>query len=112
MLPVVLTLIGLLVVVFLLANILVGSRSSTTAVEVARSKCSKDGFPAEKMLLNGYTINDGIFGFGGTATVEFGGDGSLGPDGKRKMAPLVLRVQLTKRMDLLGWEVVNIEQVT
>jgi hypothetical protein len=103
------SLIGLLVVVFLLANFLVGSGSSTTVVDVARSKCVKDGFPAEKMLVSSTYINNGMFGFGGTATVEFGSDGSFGPDGRRKMEPMALRVELSRRMNLLGWEVVRIE---
>jgi hypothetical protein len=103
------SLLGLLVVAFLVANFLVGSSASTTAVDVARSKCVRDGFPAEKMLVNGFTIKNGMFGFGGTATVEFGADGSFGPDGKRKMEPMVLRVELSRRMNLLAWEVVRIE---
>jgi hypothetical protein len=109
MLWAVLNLIGLLVVVFLVANFLAGSGSSTTVEDVARSKCVQDGFPAEKMLVHGYTINNGMFGFGGTATVEFGADASLGLDGRRKMEPLALRVELRRHMNLLSWEVVNIE---
>jgi hypothetical protein len=103
------SLIGLLVVVFLVANFLVGAGSSTTVVDVARSRCVKDGFPAEKMLVYSYTINNGMFGFGGTATVEFSADGGFGPDGKRKMEPSMLRVELSRRMNLLAWEVVSIE---
>jgi hypothetical protein len=102
-------LIGLLVVVFLVASFLVGSGSTTTVMDVARSRCVKDGFPAEKMLINNCTTNNGMFGFGGTATVEFGADGSFGSDGRRKMEPLVLRVKLSRRMNLSGWEVVSIE---
>jgi hypothetical protein len=105
----VLSLIGLVVGGFLVANLLVGSDSSTTVVEVARSKCVQDGFPAEQMLVYGYTINIGMFGFGGTATVELGADGSFGPDGKRKMEPLMLRVQLSRRTNLSAWEVLSIE---
>ncbi len=103
------SLLGLLVVVFLVANFLVGSGSSATVVDVARSECVKDGFPAEKMLVRGSTIDNGMFGFGGTATVEFGADGSFDPDGRRKTEPLVLRVKLSRRMNLSGWEVVGIE---
>jgi hypothetical protein len=104
-----LSLIGLLSVGFLFANFFVGSGSSTTVVDVARSKCVKGGFPAEKMLMNGYAIDNGMFGFGGTATVEFIADGTIGRDGKRKMEPLVLHVQLSRRMNLSGWKVVNVE---
>jgi hypothetical protein len=80
-------LIGLLVGGFLIANLLVGSGSSMTVVDVARSECVKAGFPAEKMQVRSYIIRNRMFGFGGTATVEFEADGRLGPDGKRKMEP-------------------------
>jgi hypothetical protein len=103
------SLLGLLVVVFLIANFLAGPGSSTTVVDVARSECVKDGFPADKMSVRGFTIDNGMFGFGGAATVEFTADGSFGRDGKRKRAPLVLRVELSRRMNLLAWEVVSIE---
>jgi hypothetical protein len=103
------TLIGLLVGIFLLACFFVGAGSSKTVVDIARSKCVEDGFPADKMLLRSYTIKNGIFGFGGRATVEFEADGRLGPDGKRKMDPLALRVELNRRTNLSNWEVVGIE---
>src|SRR5215469_8379222 len=103
------TLIGLLIGLFLLANFLVGAGSGTTVVNIARTGCVHAGFPADKMVLRGYEINNGILGFGGTATVEFEADGRLGPDGKRKMEPLALRVELRRRMNLSNWEVVGIE---
>jgi hypothetical protein len=102
-------LLGLLVVVFLAANFLVGGGSSTTVVEVARARCLKDGFPADKMLLISYSGNGGMFGFGQTATVEFAADRSFGPDGKNKMEPLMLHVKLSRRMNLLPWEVDSVE---
>jgi hypothetical protein len=105
----VLSLLALVVVGFLLANFFVGPGSSKTVEDVARSKCVKGGFPAEKMLVSSSEINNGMFGFGGTAAVVFNADGSFGPDGKRKMEPLVLRVQLSRRMNLSDWEVVSIE---
>jgi hypothetical protein len=105
----VLSLLGLVIVGFLVANFFVGSGSTKTVEDVARSKCVKDGFPAEKMLLRSLETNNGMFGFGGTATVEFVSDGSFGPDGKPKMEPLVLRVALSRRMNLTGWEVIGIE---
>ncbi len=102
------SLIALLVVVFLFANFWVGSGSADKVVEVARSKCVQDGFPAEKMPLGGYAIDNGMFGIAGHATVEFHADGSIGPDGKRKMEPLMLRVELRRRMNLMAWEVVSV----
>jgi hypothetical protein len=102
-------LVGLLVVVFLLVNFFAGPGSSTTVVDVARSRCVKDGFPADKMSVHSFTIDNGMFGFGGAATVEFTADGSFGRDGRRKRAPLVLRVELSRRMNLLAWEVDGIE---
>ena len=102
-------LLGLLVVLLLAANFFVGVGSSTTVVEVARARCVEDGFPAEKMVLIRYAGDSGMFGFGQTATVEFGADRSFGPDGKNKMEPLMLRVKLCRRMNLLPWEVVSVE---
>jgi hypothetical protein len=105
----VLSLLALAVVGFLLANFFVGSGSSKTVEDAARAKCVKDGFPAEKMLVSSCEIDNGMFGFDGTATVVLSADGSFGPDGKRKMEPLVLRVKLSRRMNLADWEVVGIE---
>jgi hypothetical protein len=102
-------LVGLLVIVFLLANFLVGSGSSTAVVDVARSQCIKDGFPADKMLVGEYMADNGVFGFGGTAILKFEADRSFGPDGKPKMEPLVLRVELRRHMNLSAWEVVDIK---
>jgi hypothetical protein len=102
-------LIGLLIGIFLLANFFVGAGSSKTVVDIARSKCVEDGFQADKMLLGSYTIKNGTFGFGGTATVEFEADGRLGPDGKRKMEPLALRVELRRPTNLSSWKVFGIE---
>jgi hypothetical protein len=90
-------LIGLLVVVFLAANWWVGGGSSATVEEVARSRCIKDGFPAQTMVLresSGNTNNP--FGFGGRATVVFGGSGKL------------LRVELRRSMNLTEWEAVSV----
>jgi hypothetical protein len=102
------SLIALLVVVFLVASFLVGAGSFDTVVDVARSKCIKDGFPAQNMIAYEVTVDNGMFGFGGRATVRFGADGSFGPDGKRRMEPLELRVELRRRMNLSEWEVVSI----
>jgi len=84
-------LIGLLLVV----NLLVGG-GSTAMVDDARSKCVKDGLPAENMNLIRYECDEGRFGFGGRGLVEFGPEGT---------DPLeILRVELSKRMNLLGWQ--------
>src|SRR5262249_13307183 len=109
MLWAVLSLIGMLLVVFLLANFFVGAGSSATVIDVARSRCVQDGFLAENLLVNGFIVKNGMFGFGGTATVEFGADGSFARDGRRKMEPLLLRVRLSRRMYLSEWEVDSIE---
>jgi hypothetical protein len=103
--------LGLLVVVFLVANFWVGSGSSRTVVDIARSKCLTDGFPAEGMIADNIEIDNGMFGFGGRATVEFGRDGRKGefdPAGKR--IPNRLRVELRRRMNLLKWEAVRVVQ--
>jgi hypothetical protein len=60
------------------------------------------------MLVGEYMIDNGMFGVGGTATVKFEADRSSGPEGKPKMEPLVLRVELKRRMNLSAWEVVGI----
>ena len=98
--------IGLLVVVFLAANLWVGSGSTATVVDVARFKCVKDGFPAQNMAVTYVHFNSGIFGFGGHATVEFN---SVGMDPAR---PKPLRVELRRHMNLLEWEAVSVVQVT
>ena len=111
-------LIGLLLVVFVVANWWVGSSSSATVQAVARSKCIKDGFPAETMQVMEYAEEPGfggfggIGGFGGHATVVFrrgyGRDGLIefGTDGKR--IPFELRVELRRSMNLTEWEAVSV----
>jgi len=90
-------LIGLLVVVFLVANWWVGGGSSATVEDVARSKCIKDGFPAQTMVLaESWGQDNNMFGFGGRATVVFAGDGKL------------LRVELRRSMNLMKWEAVSV----
>jgi hypothetical protein len=100
--------LGMLVVLFLAANLFVGPGSTATVVEVARSQCIQEGFPAEKMIVSEVSLDNGLFGFGGHATVEFAADGSFGRDGKRKMKPLILHVALRRRMNLEAWEVVKV----
>jgi hypothetical protein len=102
--------IGLFLLGLLLANFLVGSGSSAAVVEAARARCVQGGFPAKKMLCTSSYVDNGAFGFGGTATVEFAADGRFGPDGERAAGPLVLRVALSRRMNLMAWEVVSIER--
>jgi hypothetical protein len=106
-------LIGLLVV----ANWLVASGSTETVVNVARSKCVKDGFPAQTMIAYEIEMDNGMFGFGGRATVVFGRNGRFGPDGRivefgpdGQRIPIELRVELRRRMNLLEWEAVSVVQ--
>jgi hypothetical protein len=115
MLQAVALLIGLLVVVFVVANWWVGSGSSATVVDVARSKCVKDGFPDQTMLSQETDVDSNMFGFGGRATVVFYRDGKFGrdgriiefsPDGQR--IPIELRVELRRRMNLMEWEAVSV----
>jgi hypothetical protein len=117
MLQAVAVLFGFLVVAFLVANWFVGSGSTATVVDVARSKCVKDGFPAKVMLANRYEIDNGMFGFGGRATVVFLRDGRFGPDGRivefgpdGQRIPIELRVELRRLMNLLEWEAVSVVQ--
>jgi hypothetical protein len=102
------TVVGLFLIGVFFAKILAGNLSTTTLVEIARSQCVKDGFPAADMMVSEVTIDNGLFGFDGHGTVEFRSDTSFGRDGKPKMAPLVLRVELRRRMDMSGWEVTGI----
>jgi hypothetical protein len=100
-----------LVIVFLSTNFWVGSGSSATVVNIARSKCLMDGFPAQGMNADFVEIQNGMFGLGGRATVEFGRDvlkGEFDPDGKR--TPNRLRVQLRRSMNLSEWEAVSVVQ--
>jgi hypothetical protein len=108
-------LIGLFVVVFAVANWWVGGGSSATVVDVARSKCVKDGFPAQTMLAQEIDVDSNMFGFGGRATVVFFRDGKIGrdgriieftPDGQR--IPIELRVELRRGMNLMEWEAVSV----
>ena len=106
-------LIALLVVVFVGANWWVGGGSTATVVDVARSKCIKDGFPGETMQVLEFREEPGFGGFGGHATVVFmrgwGRDKRIiefSPDGKR--IPIYLRVELRKSMNLMGWEAVSV----
>jgi hypothetical protein len=108
-------LIGLLLVVFVVANWWVGGGSSATVVDVARSKCIKDGFPAQTMIVIEVDGEDGTFSFGQRATVVFARDAKFGrdgritefsPDGKR--IPIELRVELRRSMNLMGWEAVSV----
>lgn len=101
--------IGLVALGFLFANFFVGSGSTKTVEDVARTRCIQDGFPADRMSLKSLETDTGMFGFGGTATVELVSDGRFGPDGKPKMEPLAIRVKLSRHMNLSSWEVVNIE---
>jgi len=108
-------LIGLLVVVFVVANWWVGSGSTATVVDVARSKCVKDGFPAQTMLAQEIDVDSNMFGFGGRATVVFYRDGRFGPDGRivefapdGQRIPIELRVELRRGMNLLDWEAVSV----
>ena len=108
-------LIGLLVVLFLVANWRVGSGSTATMVEVARSKCVKDGFPAQTMLAGETEMDNGIFGFGGRGSVVFVRDGRFGPDGRivefspdGQRIPIELRVELRRLMNLMEWEAVSV----
>ena len=108
-------LIGLLVVVFLVANWWVGSGSTVTVVDVARSQCVKDRFPAQSMIALDTQMDNGMFGFGGRAAVVFGRDGRFGQDGRivefapdGQRIPLELRVELRRRMNLLEWEAISV----
>jgi hypothetical protein len=102
------SLIGLMVV-FLAANFHVGSGSTTAVVDAARSRCVKDGFPAEKMLAGEVVVDDSMFGFGGRATVELYADGRFGRDGRRRMEPLALRVELRRSMNLSQWQAISVQ---
>jgi hypothetical protein len=114
-------LIGLLVVVFVVANWWVGGGSSATVVDVARSKCVKDRFPARTMIATEVSGERGIFdfcglfGFGGRASVVFIRDGRFGPDGRiiefnpdGQRIPIELRVELRRGMNLMEWEAVSV----
>jgi hypothetical protein len=105
MLWAVVSLIGVLAVVFLAANWWVGGGSSENLIDLARAKCVKDGFPIEHRTVSSFECVNHLFG--GRATVEFCrvGMGPWGPD-----EPRVFRVELRKRMNLLGWEAVSVSQ--
>jgi hypothetical protein len=101
-------LVGLLVLVFLAANFMVGSGSSTMIVDAARSRCLADGFSAEKMMVTEVYVDNGLFGFGGRASIEFTRTG-LGPWPEN--VPGLLRVELRRRMNLAraDWTVISVQ---
>jgi hypothetical protein len=103
--PAAASLMGLLVVAFLAANFLVGSGSTATVIDVARAKCVEDGFEAQNMAVNQVYTDNGMFGFGGFATVELA---RVGPGPRDPERPRVLRVELRRRMNLAPWEVVSV----
>jgi hypothetical protein len=105
MLCAVASLICLLVVGFLVANWRVGSGSSATVVEVARSQCVQDGFQAQNMIPYTVYVDNGSFGLGGRATVEFCRVG-LGPWGQDE--PRILRVELRRHMNLCEWQALSV----
>jgi hypothetical protein len=80
-------------------------------VDIARSKCVLDGFPAQDVIADFVEIDNGMFGFGGQATIEFGRDGRKGEfDAAGKRIPNRLRVELRRRMNLSEWEAVSVVQ--
>jgi hypothetical protein len=58
------------------------------------------------MSLLEFEIDNGMFGFGGRATVKFVTDGRLILAGKTE--PLALRVELSRRMNLMEWEALSV----
>lgn len=104
-------LIVLLIALSLIANQFVGSGSLITMVDVARSKCVQEGFPAQVMKLGETTMDSGIFGFGGTGRAVFTRDGRIGQDGKIvEVSPDGKRIpiELRRFMNLMEWEVVSV----
>jgi hypothetical protein len=99
-------LICLFVVTFLGANLLVGGNDMKDMVDLARSKCIEKGFQAKDMSATCMIADTGTLGFGGRGTVEFS---PVGMDPKR---PKPLRVELRKPLNLTGWEVDSIVEVT
>jgi hypothetical protein len=104
-LPVILSLMALLLVAFLAANLSVGSGSTATVIDAARSTAESNGFHVYTMAVSEVSSSSGLFGFGGRATVEFVRTG-LGPWPEDQ--PRVLRVELRRPMNLLRWEAVDI----
>lgn len=90
---------GILLCILLLGNLLAG-RGHERLVDTARAQCLADGYPIEDMKLLGFQFDDGRFGFGGHGTVDFGPDPA---DPSRR-----LRVELSKRVNVLGWKVDSI----
>lgn len=111
-LVIVAALLTLLVGLFLGANFWVGGGgSSATVEEVARSRCIQEGLPAKNLVLLGCTVDDmNLFGFGGRALIEFRCRPGFGPDGKKEMEPLLLRVELRRQMNLMNWEVLHVSK--
>jgi len=91
--------VAILLCILLLVNLLAG-RGHERLVDAARARCLAEGYPVQDMKLLGFQFDDGRFGFGGHGTVDFGPDPS---DSSR-----ILRVELRKRINVLGWKVDSI----
>ena len=101
----ILYLLCLFVICILGANALVGGNDVKDMVDLARSKCIQEGFPAKDMITTSTLAKSGFLGFGGHGTVEFS---SVGMDPNR---PKPLRVELRKPFNLTGWEAVSVVEV-
>lgn len=100
------TLIGLLVVVIVIANLVVGSGSSDQMVNAARSRCIADGFAVQTMSVTRVEMDSGIFGIGGRGSVEFT------PVGMDPARPKPLHVELRREMNFLEWKAVQVAEGT
>lgn len=90
--------VSVLVVLLFLVNLLVGG-GPTAMVNTARAQREFADVSAAHMKVLRYECDNGVFGFGGHGVVDFG------PDAKNPSR--VLRVTLSKSVNLLGWHVDN-----
>lgn len=103
---VVLKLIILLLAIYPLATWwFVREDSWQTIVDVAYAGCVEHGLPVQCMMVTQQSGCPGTFGFGGRATIDFSATGwGPWPDDQ----PRVLRVELHRYLNLMGWKVVRI----
>lgn len=87
----------LLVGLFVIVNA-VADAGHTAAVDAARAHCAAMGWPSERLAVDKYSSSRGPFG--SRAVIDFRVEGTD--------PPKVLRVELRKPMNVLGWQPTSI----
>lgn len=97
----ILNVVGGCLLLLLAVNYMAGELTATsTALGAALAECRVKGWQANDLAQSGYQVSNSILG--STATI------TLKP--KDPNRPKTVRVQLRKRINLLGWEIVDYKE--